>query len=129
MKKDRNYYLNLPYQMIVQKIPQDKFYNSEFVAFYKEYPKITGIGDNENEAIKELKEAFECFIVDALKSKDFIKEPEFKERKERINVLLRQSTLKKISEKTKNRSKFLDLAANYVLSHNISLDIVKNDMV
>lgn len=119
MRKNVNYYLNLPYEMIIQKMPKDKFYNNDFLAFYKEYPKITGIGESEMEAISELKEAFKCFVKDALKSKESIKEPYFKEKKERISVLMRKSTLDKIKEKVKNRSQFLDLAANYVLSHNI----------
>lgn len=124
MKKDLRYYLALPYQMIVQKMPEDEFYDNDFVAFYKEYPKIIGIGESEMEAIKELKEAFKCFIIDALESKEIIKEPEFKEKKERINVLISKSTLEKIKARTNNRSKFLDLAANYVLKHNISLEAI-----
>lgn len=111
--KNKAYYLNLPYQMLVKKD------GDEFVAFYKEYPKITGAGDNEIEAINELKEAFECLIDDCLLRGEVIKEPS--EAKERVNVLLSKSTLAKIKERTKNRSLFLDLSAKFVLENNIKL--------
>ena len=67
--KDLNYYLNLNYEMIVKK---DSDY---FVAHYKEFPRILGTGENEIEAISDLKDAFKCFVEISLKNGDKIKEP------------------------------------------------------
>ena len=59
--KDLNYYLNLNYEMIVKK-------DSDcFVAHYKEFPHILGTGENEIEAISDLKDAFKCFVEISLK--------------------------------------------------------------
>ena len=68
-RKDKAYYLSLPYKAIVEKI-----YGC-FVAHYAEYPKITGVGDSEDEAISELREAFECLVDDCLDSGEAIREP------------------------------------------------------
>ena len=81
MKKGQKYYTSLPYKMIVQKIEESKYNEEEFVAFYKEYPKITGIGKSEVKAITELKKAFKEFIEQCLKNNVEIKEPILKEKK------------------------------------------------
>lgn len=122
MKKGQKYYTSLPYKMIVQKIEESKYNEEEFVAFYKEYPKITGIGKSEVKAITELKKAFKEFIEQCLKNNIEIKEPILKEKKVKVMILMRQNTLKRIGEKVSNRSKFLDLAANYILDRGINLE-------
>ncbi|WP_276882619.1 type II toxin-antitoxin system HicB family antitoxin [Campylobacter cuniculorum] len=122
MKKGQKYYTSLPYKMIVQKIEESKYNEEEFVAFYKEYPKITGIGKSEVKAITELKKAFKEFIEQCLKNNVEIKEPILKEKKVKVMILMRQNTLKRIGEKVSNRSKFLDLAANYILDRGINLE-------
>ena len=67
--KDLNYYLSLNYEMIIKK-------DSDcFVAHFKEFPRILGTGDNEIEAINDLKNAFKSFIKVSLKYGDNIKEP------------------------------------------------------
>ena len=103
MKKGQKYYTSLPYKMIVQK-------------------KITGIGKSEVKAITELKKAFKEFIEQCLKNNIEIKEPILKEKKVKVMILMRQNTLKRIGEKVSNRSKFLDLAANYILDRGINLE-------
>jgi predicted RNase H-like HicB family nuclease len=69
LRNDKEYYLSLPYQAIIEKD------DGCFVAHYAEYPKITGVGDSEDDALSELREAFECLIVDCLLSNEPIKEP------------------------------------------------------
>ena len=115
MKKDRNYYLNLPYATILEKDGDD------FVAYHKEYPGITGCGDSEIEAIEELKEAFACLIDDLLEIGEPIIEPIVESKKIRVNVLLKETTLKAIKKITDNRSAFLDKAADYVIKNKITL--------
>lgn len=67
--KDLNYYLSLNYEIILKKD------NDCFVAYYREFSRILGTGDNELEAINDLKEAFKCFVEVSLKHGDYIKEP------------------------------------------------------
>ena len=47
----------------------------EFIARYKEYPKVTGCGDTEIEAMQDLKEAFSCLLDELLARKETIIEP------------------------------------------------------
>ena len=70
--KNKEYYLNLPYQAIVEKD------DGCFVAHYAEYPKIIGVGDSKDEAISELREAFECLVDDCLECNEPIREPKVK---------------------------------------------------
>lgn len=105
--KDLNYYLNLPYNMQVQKLPNDSSYNGEYKAFYKEYPKIIGVGSTEIEAVVELKETFADYIEIAIEDGLEITEPKVVDKKVRVNVLLPQSILSAIDKITNNRSKFL----------------------
>ena len=67
--KNKSYYQNLDYNMKV--IKED----NEFIAYYKEYPKITGCGDTKTEAIQDLKEAFSCLLDELLAQKETIIEP------------------------------------------------------
>ena len=113
--KNKEYYLNLNYSMTIEKD------DDEFVAYYKEYPKITGCGDNEMEAIEDLKEAFSCLLDTLIAEGKEIIEPKPAEKKVRVNVLLPEKLLKSISDITNNRSLFLADAARYVISNNISL--------
>lgn len=113
--KDKAYYQNLNYSMTINKD------DDEFVAYYKEYPKITGCGDSEIEAIMDLKEAFSCLLDDLLENGDEIIEPKHIEKKVRVNVLLPEKLLRTISDNTNNRSVFLSKAAQYVIDHRILL--------
>jgi len=123
--KNRDYYLNLPYQMTIQRMPRDDYFDGEFVAFYKEYPLITGAGDSEAEAIRELKEAFACFVDDALAHGDTIREPAWLEKKERINITVSQSILRDIKKVSSNRSEFFSKCARYALDNGINLGVAK----
>ena len=79
--KNKEYYLNLNYSMIINKE------DDEFVAYYKEYPKVTGCGDNEIEAIEDLKEAFSCLLDVLIAEGEEIREPAPVEKKIRVNVI------------------------------------------
>lgn len=113
--KNKEYYLNLNYGMIINKE------DGEFVAYYKEYPKITGCGDNEIEAIEDLKEAFSCLLDVLIAEGEEIKEPAPVEKKVRVNVILPEKLLKSISKLTTNRSDFLSKAAKYAIDNKIAL--------
>ncbi|MCC8277577.1 hypothetical protein LNU06_01665 [Campylobacter sp. VicNov18] len=54
--KDLEYYLNLPYEIIVKKLSAQD--GGGYFASYKDFPYIMGDGENEIEALKDVKEAF-----------------------------------------------------------------------
>lgn len=116
MKKDLKYYLNLPYKLIVQK---DDDY---FIAYYREYPKVVGAGDTQIEAINDFNKAFKSLIEECLAANEQIKEPIVEDKKQRVSVLIRQSTLKAIKKISSNRSVFLDKAAAYIIKNKIQLN-------
>lgn len=72
--RNLNYYLNLPYVAIVVK---DKNFDGTFYyyAYYKEYEYIKGTGNNEAEAISDLKSAFKDALVEMLSDNEEIIEP------------------------------------------------------
>ncbi|MBQ9292690.1 MAG: hypothetical protein IJ211_05420 [Campylobacter sp.] len=75
MKKDLNYYLNLPYVTIL------KMENEHWVAYHEEYPNVIGVGNNEAEAIQTLKDAFTALIKSLLADGEKIKEPKKRSKK------------------------------------------------
>ncbi len=111
MKKDKSYYLNLPYEIIVRKLTDDE--GGGYFARYKDFPYIMGDGENEVEAIADVKSAFDGALEVMLANNDFIKEPN--DKKVRVNLSLSQSLLNAIDKVTNNRSQFLSEAANLKL--------------
>ena len=111
MKKDKSYYLNLPYEIIVRKLTDDE--GGGYFARYKDFPYIMGDGENEAEAIADVKSAFGGALEVMLANNDFIKEPN--DKKVRVNLSLSQSLLNAIDKVTSNRSQFLSEAANLKL--------------
>jgi len=112
MKKDKSYYLNLPYEIIVRKLTDDE--GGGYFARYKDFPYIMGDGENEAEAIADVKNAFDGALEVMLANNDFIKEPN--DKKVRVNLSLSQSLLNAIDNVTSNRSQFLSEAANLKLN-------------
>ena len=88
MKKDLNYYLNLP----------------------------MGDGESEAEAISDVKEAFKFCIQTDLEEGVAIPEPQGEEKRVRVNVSLPKSLLDAIDRVSSNRSAFLTKAANMALN-------------
>lgn len=107
--KDLNYYLNLPYEIIIKKI--DDSDGGGFLARYKDFPYIMGDGENEAMAIEDVKKAFKFVIETDLKEGKYIKEPTSNEAKERINITMPKSIIDDIDRVTNNRSQFLTEAA------------------
>ena len=61
MKKDLDYYLNLPYKIELKKIPQSE--GGGWGAFMPEFNGVAffyGDGESKNEALDELDVAFRC---------------------------------------------------------------------
>ncbi|EAT99681.1 MULTISPECIES: HicB family protein [Campylobacter] len=112
MKKDLNYYLNLPYEIIVKKLTKEE--GGGYFARYKDYPYVMGDGESEAEAIADVKEAFKFVIQTDLERGDFIREPETKTI--RVNISLPKSLLEAIDKVASNRSAFLANAASRALA-------------
>ncbi|EDO7342202.1 hypothetical protein GKJ49_08940 [Campylobacter coli] len=92
-----------------------------YFARYKDFPYIMGDGENEIEALKDLKEAFKGALEVMLEKGDYIKEPIDNEAKIRINITLPKSLVEAIDTISDNRSKFLaDLANSAIKSYKIS---------
>ena len=119
MKKDLNYYLNLPYEAIVVK---DKNFDNSvyYYAYYKEYKYIKGTGDNEAEAIKDLKEAFKCALVEMIADNENIIEPHvISDKTKNYAITMKENIMQEIDEAAKklgiSRSAFLVVSAkNYM---------------
>ena len=74
--KDLDYYMNLPYEIIVRKLSADE--GGGYFASYKDFPYIMGDGKSESEAIADVKKAF-AFVVEVdLAEGKTIKEPKQK---------------------------------------------------
>ena len=116
MKKTKEYYLSLPYTM---KITKDE---NLYVANYKEYPNIIGCGETKAEAMQDLDNAFDSLISALLENNKPIIEPQIKEKKTRVNVLIKDNLLKSVEKITKNRSAFFNGAIDYIIKNKIVLN-------
>lgn len=116
MKKDLEYYLNLPYTITVKRLDDGDYYAQYADLGLTKNNLMAGWGDSEAEAIKELKDAFACYVEGALKSGESIYEPIKEDVKVRINLTMPKSVLEAIDRVSSNRSKFLTDAANLKLA-------------
>ena len=117
MKKDINYYLNLPYKIELNQIPQDE--GGGFCARMPEFEGVAffyGDGASKGEALDELDGAFRASLEVLLKEGASIPEPKSNERRVRVNVSLPKSLLLAIDSISPNRSKFLTEAARLKLA-------------
>ncbi|EIE4559073.1 type II toxin-antitoxin system HicB family antitoxin [Campylobacter lari] len=103
--KTLEYYLNLPYEIIIKKLSDED--GGGYFARYKDFPYIMGDGDTQIQALEDAKEAFKSAISLMLEKGDYIKEPLNEESKVRINITLPKSLVEAIDQVSNNRSKFL----------------------
>lgn len=111
--KSVEYYLNLPYEIIIRKLTADE--GGGYFASYKDFPGVMGDGESEAEAIADVKSAFSGVIELMLQKGEFIKEPSFNDKNVRVNVNLPRRLLDAIDKISKNRSEFLRQAAEMKL--------------
>ncbi|MFV0482091.1 MAG: type II toxin-antitoxin system HicB family antitoxin [Campylobacteraceae bacterium] len=113
MKKDKQYYLNLPYEITIRPLSKDD--GGGYFAYYnhKGLNGIMGDGATRDEALRDVENAFSCYLDVALKNGDEIVEPnsENEEKTKRINITLPIGLISKIDKVYKNRSAFLTQAA------------------
>ena len=117
--RNLNYYLNLPYVAIVVK---DKNFDDTFYyyAYYKEYEYIKGAGNNEAEAISDLKSAFKDALAQMLADNEEIIEPRSLSIKTKsYAITMKENIMQEIDIAAKelgvSRSAFLAISAkNYI---------------
>ena len=117
--RNLNHYLNLPYVAIVVK---DKNFDDTFYyyAYYKEYEYIKGAGNNEAEAISDLKSAFKDALAQMLSDNEEIIEPKLLSQKTKsYAITLKENIMQEIDAAAKelgiSRSAFLAISAkNYI---------------
>ena len=117
--RNLNHYLNLPYVAIVVK---DKNFDDTFYyyAYYKEYEYIKGAGNNEAEAISDLKSAFKDALVEMLSDNEEIIEPRSLSIKTKsYAITMKENIMQEIDTTAKelgiSRSAFLAISAkNYI---------------
>lgn len=117
--RNLNHYLNLPYVAIVVK---DKNFDDTFYyyAHYKEYEYIKGAGNNEAEAISDLKSAFKDALAQMLSDNEEIIEPKLLSHKTKsYAITMKENIMQEIDAAAKelgiSRSAFLAISAkNYI---------------
>jgi predicted RNase H-like HicB family nuclease len=117
MIKDLEYYLGLDYDIVVRDLDENE--GGGFLAYFVDMPFIMGDGETKEEAIKDVKSAFEMYIVSALKHNDRIVEPKHQTMAKRLNITIPNYLLEKIDAYTKNhnitRSAFIQQASKQLL--------------
>ena len=123
MIKDKNYYMNIDYDIIVDSLSEAD--GGGYFAYYKDIPSVMGDGETKDEAIEDVKKAFECFVEISIKNKDIIKEPQNIYKKEKINITIPKDKLigldLYVKEHNTNRSKVLTMLTNMLLDRRVSI--------
>lgn len=131
IKKDLDYYLNLPYEIVVRKNPENEGGGyGAFIPLFKKIAFFFGDGDSPEEALKDLKEAFSATLESMIEDGDYIPEPDpakslinpdpKSEKAIRLNITLPERLVEIIDKKAKelclNRSALIaHLARNAYL--------------
>lgn len=103
-KKDLNYYMNLPYEIIVRKLSADE--GGGYFASYKDFPCIMGDGESEAEAIADVKKAFKFVIETDLAEGKVIKELKQKtDKTKNLAITLKESLIELVEIIAKNQLK------------------------
>ena len=116
MKKDLNYYLNLPYTITIKKLDDGDYFAQYAEAGLVKNNLMAGWGATETEAIEDLKEAFACYVEGALEKRENIYEPIDENAKVRINLTIPKGVLNAIDAVTNNRSAWFSELAKKVLA-------------
>jgi len=123
MIKDKNYYMNIDYDIIVDSLSEAD--GGGYFAYYKDIASVMGDGETKDEAIEDVKKAFECFVEASIKNKDTIKEPQNIYKKEKINITIPKDKLigldLYVKEHNTNRSQVLTLLTNMLLDRRVKI--------
>jgi len=113
MMKNKEYYLNLDYEITVRKLSEED--GGGYFAYYKDFKGVMGDGESVEEAMIDVKSAFSVYLEVALENNEEIKEPSHLDKAKRINITIPVSVLNKIDNYVKdhdtNRSSFFKKSA------------------
>ncbi|WP_169754456.1 type II toxin-antitoxin system HicB family antitoxin [Campylobacter curvus] len=116
MKKDVNYYLNLPYKIELKKIPENE--GGGWGAFMPEFNGIAffyGDGETKSEALDELEVAFKFTLEGLIEDNIPIPMPAQSDKSKNLAVTIKQSLVDEIDFYAKkmglSRSAFLAVSA------------------
>lgn len=117
--KNVEYYLDLPYEIKITRLEDGDYFAQYNDKGLSKVALISGDGKTPNEAIDDLKNAFECFLVDAIKNNDFIPEPTKEDKSKNLAVTIKQSLVDEIDFYAKrlgiSRSAFLAISAKHYI--------------
>lgn len=117
MKKDLNYYKNLPYKLVIQKDPHG--------GFFAEVEELDGCmtqGETYDEAYNNLLEAMEGWLEVAIERNISIPEPEIEtEYSGRFTVRIPKSLHKKLAQRARSENVSLNQYAIHLLSERFAL--------
>jgi predicted RNase H-like HicB family nuclease len=123
MIKDKEYYLSIDYDIIVDKL--DDSDGGGYFAYYKDIPSVMGDGSTKDEAIGDVKNAFISFVEVSLKYKDIIIEPQNLYKTQKINITIPKNKLIALDNFVKqyntNRSKVFTVLTDMLLNNDIKL--------
>lgn len=116
MKKDVNYYLNLPYKIELKKIPENE--GGGWGAFMPEFNGIAffyGDGETKSEALEDLDAAFKFTLEGLIEDNIPIPMPAQSDKSKNLAVTIKQSLVDEIDFYAKkmglSRSAFLAVSA------------------
>lgn len=115
--KNLNYYLNLPYKIEINKIPDSE--GGGYCAMMPDFKGVAlfyGDGATKKEALDELEAAFKLTLETLIENNSYIPLPTSEDANVRINITLPKSLIEAIDKITKNRSRFLAESANLRLN-------------
>jgi len=125
MIKDKEYYLSIDYDIIVDKLEDSD--GGGYFAYYKDIPSVMGDGSTKNEAIEDVKNAFKSFVEVSLKHKDIIPEPQNLYKTQKINITIPKNKLIALDNFVKqyntNRSKIFTALTDMLLNNDIKLQL------
>ena len=110
----------MPYTITVKRLDDGDYFAQYYYAYYKEYEYIKGAGNNEAEAISDLKSAFKDALVEMLADNEEIIEPRSLSIKTKsYAITMKENIMQEIDTEAKelgiSRSAFLAISAkNYI---------------
>ncbi|NOX14996.1 MAG: type II toxin-antitoxin system HicB family antitoxin [Epsilonproteobacteria bacterium] len=126
MIKDKNYYKSIDYDIIVDKLSKED--GGGYFAYYKDIPSVMGDGETKDEAIEDVKKAFDSYVEVSIKNRDIVKEPINLHKREKINITIPKDKLigldLYVKEHHTNRSQVLTTLTSMLLNQRIDINSI-----
>lgn len=127
MIKDKDYYMNIDYDIIVSKLSKED--GGGYFAYYKDFKGVMGDGETKDDVIDDVKKAFESFVEVSISEQTPIFEPNKLSKAKKINITIPEDKLINLDIFAKklniNRSKLITALADKLLNGDIRLDVAR----